>query len=98
MDKKIEEADWVGLRLLYLTMALDGSSVTIPEVANIADYYTRKFGYDEIRKAFDDLRHDPYITRCFDNNPASKAVREYQKTLNIKGFPIYSSRWRRNDE
>ena len=53
MDKKIEEADWVGLRLLYLTMALDGSSVTIPEVANIADYYTRKFGYDEIRKAFE---------------------------------------------
>lgn len=37
--RKLKEADWIALRLLYIMMASDPSVVNLPDVRKTIDYY-----------------------------------------------------------
>ena len=57
-DLEITESDWVGLRGMYLLLAIDTSSAMSEEVLRIVDYYTNKYGSNKVLGVLRKLARD----------------------------------------
>lgn len=75
------KGDWVAVRLLYVMLALDPSNLQIAEVRNAHGFYENKFGYGGLLDMFKELSKDPKSLKSFEDNPESKAVREFHKSF-----------------
>ena len=76
------KGDWVAVRLLYLMIALDPSNLQIAEVKNTHGFYETKFGDVGLKYMFEELIKDKRAQKSFEENPGSKTIREFHKTLN----------------
>jgi len=65
--KRVTEADWVGIRLLYQILAADVSAQAVSDVKMACDYYEQKYGYRSIQRAFAHLVKDPSASKSFDD-------------------------------
>ena len=71
--RDLQPADWIALRLLYILMAADPSTVGLPDVRKTVEYYEGKLG--SIQGAFALLNEDtPYDGETF-MNPSVKLTR-----------------------
>ena len=57
-ELEITQSDWVGLRALYILLAIDISSSVSGEVIKIVEHYTKKYGYGKIINAMSMLSRD----------------------------------------
>lgn len=57
-ELEITQSDWVGLRALYILLAIDTSSSVSGEVIKIVEHYTKKYGYGKIINAMSMLSRD----------------------------------------
>ncbi len=80
--RSIKEADWVGLRLLYIMMATDVSTATAKEIGQCVWYYKSKYAPFIISEAFALLSRDKYLADFF-TEPACASVIDLLNTVQL---------------
>jgi hypothetical protein len=80
--RSIKEADWVGLRLLYIMMATDVSTATAKEIGQCVWYYKIKYAPFIISEAFALLSRDKYLADFF-KEPACASVLDLLNTVEL---------------
>jgi len=84
--KRVTEADWVGIRLLYQILAADVSAQAVSDVKMACDYYEQKYGYRSIQRAFAHLVKDPSASKSFDDVSYLGARRLMEQTKNVSTY------------
>lgn len=64
-ELEIAKSDWVGLRALYILLAIDTSSSMSKEVIKIVKYYTKKYGLGKMINAMSMLSRDNAVRDTF---------------------------------
>ena len=80
--RSIKEADWVGLRLLYIMMATDVSTATAKEIGQCLWYYKSKYAPFIISEAFALLSRDKHLADFF-KEPACASVLDLLNTVKL---------------
>jgi hypothetical protein len=80
--RRIKEADWVGLRLLYIMMATDVSTATAKEIGWCLWYYKSKYAPFIISEAFELLSRDKHLADFF-KEPACASVLDLLNTVKL---------------
>jgi hypothetical protein len=81
--KRITEADWVGIRVLYQLFAVDVTAQSVHDIQCVCNYYERKYGYRSLQRAFAQLVTDPSAQRSFDDAGYFGARRLMEQTKNV---------------
>ena len=79
-ELEITQSDWVGLRALYILLAIDTSSSVSGEVIKIVEHYTNKYGPGKIINAMSMLSRDNAVRDTF-SAPDVMWARQVEKAI-----------------
>jgi hypothetical protein len=82
--EKIKKEDWIILRLLYLTLALDPTMAKLDDIQRTIRYLKNRYENDQdpIITGFDLIKKEHGSSNTF-NNVEIRSMREIQKTVDV---------------
>jgi hypothetical protein len=80
--EKLNDKEWVMLRLMFYILSTDVSSVTDKEIERSKDFVLDLFGIETTMNAFELIRKDQIARKAYDN-PASWAMRHLRQSIQL---------------